>query len=220
MIVISTNNGKDFLRNLLEDLNNFKITHPISVIDTQSTDIDSINFFNTLKQIFPNLNIQTYTTPTRNFDTGAYMYAINNIIAERYYFLHDSIRIKLPDFFDEIDRKLSPGIVVALTVFPGNNYDYDEQKDLCLKNWNTTEFVTGIFGPMFSILRTDLEKHWAELPKSLPDNKNLQMGMERGWGVFCTKCNLTVVELEDGLNYEYIYTDGFKYFSKLLPRRG
>lgn len=219
MIVIATNNGKRFIENLLSDLDKFSIKLPISLIDTQSTDLDSIDYINKAKDLFPNLNLNTYTTPGKNFDTGAYMYAINNLMADRYYFLHDSLRIKTPVFFEEIDKKLIPGTVVALTIFPGNCYDGDDQRSLCQENWNTTEFVSGIFGPMFSILRSDVEKHWNELPKRLPSNKSEQMGMERGWAVFCNKCGIHIEDLEKVHTFNQIYTDGYVHFTKLFPNR-
>ena len=175
MIVIATNNGKHFAENLLNDLDKFETKIPISLIDTQSTNPESIEFINRAKDLYPRLKLNTYVTPGKNFDTGAYMYAINNIYAERYYFLHDSIRVKTPVFFEEIDKKLTPGTVVALTGFPGNCYDGEDQKAFCRENWNMTEFKSGIFGPMFSILRSDIENHWNELPKRLPFNRMEQI---------------------------------------------
>ena len=221
MIVISTNNGQKFLTNLLSDLVKHQCKLPIAIIDTQSTDEKSLEFLEALKHPTFNklLNLSVHTTPGKNYDTGAYVYAINNLKAERYYFLHDSIRIKTPIMFSEIDKKLTPGTVVALTIFPGNCYDNNEQKELCFKNWNTTLFKTGIFGPMFSILRSDLEKNWNKLPKILPINKNQQMGMERGWSVFCTKSKLDVVPLEENPKHDKVFNDGFVHFTKILPKR-
>jgi len=221
MIVIATNNGQKFLTNLISDLIEHQCKLPIAIIDTQSTDHGFLEYLESLKcpSVKKLLNLSVYTTFDKNYDTGAYMYAIQNLQAERYYFLHDSIRIKTPIIFEEIDKKLVPGVVVALTVFGGNCYDNEEQRQLCRDNWGTTQFKTGIFGPMFSILRTDLEKAWSDLPKILPTNKNEQMGMERGWSVFCTKNNFEVIPLEENLDHNKVFIDGFVHFKKFLPKR-
>jgi len=219
MIVIATNNGKHFLSNLLDDFKKFNIKHPISVIDTQSNDSESINFLKKIKQLYPELNIQVFTTLSKNFDTGAYIFALNNIVAEKYYFLHDSIRIVSPHIFEEIDKKLHPGNVVALTTFKGNTYYSPAQSDFCYQNWGTTEYTTGIFGPMFAILRSDVIKSWNNLPKILPTNKFHQTGMERGWGIFCDKSDLNIVELDETISYSKGLKDGFKYFTKIIIKR-
>jgi len=218
MIVIATNNGNQFLGPLIKNLNDINCKLPIAVIDTNSTDPSFVDFVHQLPQNNPKLNLKTYTTPGKNYDTGAYVYAIQNLQAERYYFLHDSITIKTPIIFEEIDKKLIPGVVVALTIFGRDFYDNEEQRQFCRDNWGTTQFNPGIFGPMFSILRTDLEKAWLDLPKILPTNKNEQKAMERGWSVFCTKNNLKVISLEN-LNYKNISGDRFAHFKKFQPQR-
>lgn len=225
MIVIATNNGQKFLTNLLSDLIRHQCKLPIAIVDTQSTNKESLKFLQTLKHhtFSKLLNLSIHTTPGKNYDTGAYVYAIQNLKAERYYFLHDSIRIKTPTMFSEIDKKLEPGTVVALSVFPGNSYESDEQKEICYKNWNTTLYNLGIFGPMFSVLRVDLEKFWNDIPKFLPVNKQHQMGMERGWSVFCTKNNLKIIPLEGEPPYfqdrEKLFLDKFVHWSKIFVGR-
>ena len=46
MIVIATNNGKKHLIELLENLNQLGIKYPVSIIDTQSTDQETVDFLN------------------------------------------------------------------------------------------------------------------------------------------------------------------------------
>jgi GT2 family glycosyltransferase len=104
MIVIATHNGKEHLKKLLSNLESFKLDKEISIIDTMSSNKESLDFLDEIstKNIY-NLNINIYKTEYRGFDTGAYIYAINNLIAERFYFLQDSIIIKDRELFDITD---------------------------------------------------------------------------------------------------------------------
>jgi len=213
MIVIPIHHIIQPVKDLLDDLRSFNIKIPISIIDTGT----KFPFLEEIRESYSELNIELYTTPQRNFDTGAYMFAINNIKADRYYFLHDSLRIKTPHFFEEIDKKLCVGTVVSLTTFEKEiGYENERQRLFVLKNWDTTEFKKGIYGPMFAILRLDIEKFWSDLPKILPTNKLEQMAMERGWAVFCERNNLNIVESEENKDFRYQCKDGFTHFKKIL----
>ena len=92
MIIIATNNGKNYIENLLSDLENVKTKEKISIIDTQSSD-DSYNFLNKIikKRKFDYI-IKLLQTLFRDFDSVVYI--INNLISDRFYFSQDSIRMK------------------------------------------------------------------------------------------------------------------------------
>jgi hypothetical protein len=171
MIVVATNNGINFLPNLLSDLEKLNIEEEISIIDTQSNDSEFIDYLENLKSFNKfNLNINVYQTPYKGFDTGAYIYAIQNLKSDRFIFLQDSIRIKNMGFFNLIDEKLKTSNVVTLLTFDGNWWDNQIQKDFSLKHFGTTIFETGIFGPMFTISYLDSQK----IEKNLliyPENK-------------------------------------------------
>jgi len=218
MIVISTNNGKKFLENLLRSLSDINSKIDVSIIDTQSTDEDSLTYLENLRNNNPfEFNIKVYTTPYRGFDSGAYIYAINNIVSDKFYFLQDSITIKSIDFFNEIDKKLKPGVVVPLITFQSNFYANGEQTNFCSSNFGTYIYDKGIFGPMFSILYEDCQK----IDKSLlvyPYNKMTQMAMERGWSIIFEKYNFTIDPLE-GEKDDRIFNDEHLYFIKYFPYR-
>lgn len=219
MIIIATNNGKRNLSELLENLREFGLGRSVCIIDTGSTDQDSIDFLNELSEVNDyNFEIEIHQTPYKGYDTGAYIYAINNIKSERYYFFQDSLRIKTKDFFNLIDSKLKPGKVVPLITFGENLYDYPEQIEFCIKNFGSHEFEKGIFGPMFSILSEDAQK----IDKKFlvyPTNKSLQMGMERGWAVIFGKYNFEVDSLEGDYNFPKLITDGYVNFKKIIQYR-
>ena len=197
MIVIATHNGKTVLQDLLSDLRNIKCTVPISVIDTGSSDELCLSYLKELCETFPQLNINVYSTPEKNWDTGAYMFAIKHLKANKYYFLQDSIRILRQDIFDVIDDLLQPKTVVAFSYFPGKTDAWFHKfgRALCRKNFNSLDYDVGIFGPMFCILREDIDRCWDTLPKFLPTSKHEACGMERGWGIFCKLNNLKIVSL-------------------------
>jgi len=218
MIIIATNNGKNFILNILSDLERIGVEDEISIIDTKSSD-DSYFF---IKKIIEdkkfNLKINLYQTPYRGFDSGAYIYAINNFITDKFYFLQDSIRIKNKNFFLEIDKKLKTETVVPIITFQANFYANPEQVNFCIHNFETYNYSKGIFGPMFSILYDDAKK----IDKKFliyPFDKNTQMAMERGWAIIFDKYNFNIEPLEGEKNDEKINNDSYNYFSKLFPYR-
>ena len=219
MIVIATNNGKQNLIELLSNLNTIDFNCSVSVIDTGSTDRESIDFLEFLK-VNSNykFKIEVHQTSYKGYDTGAYIYAINNIESDRYYFIQDSIIIKSINFFELVDDKLQPGVVVPLITFGANLYDYQEQIDFCMFHFGECKFQKGTFGPMFSILKEDVNK----IDKKYlvyPTNKSLQMGMERGWSVIFEKYNFDIDPLEGDYDYNKLMNDQYNNFKKIIQYR-
>lgn len=220
MVIIATNNGKNYLNNLLVSFDIFNIKKIIHIVDTGSTDIESIQFLEDLKtkKVFKNLNIITHNLDYKCFDSGAYIYALNNIDSEKYYFLHDSITIKTSHFFDKIDEKLKSGTIVPLVGFSSNLYDNQEQIDFSINKIGSSEFDIGIFGPMFAITKEDVYKI-KETLNFFPTNKNEQMAMERVWSVVFKKYNILVDPLEGFYDHYKILNNGYEYFNKILVYR-
>lgn len=219
MIVIATNNGYDFLKKSLDSLSNIGVKIPISIIDTNSTDEFSVKFIQEIKTgLYSNLDIKVLQTPYCGFDTGAYIYAMKNIYSDRYYFIHDSLIIKYYDFFNEIDKLLEDGVVVSLLEFWGNSYDNQEQVDFCIRNIGSSYYDKGIFGPIFSILRSDVDKIIDSL-NFYPEVKNNQMAMERGWSVIFKLNNINIKSLCGFFDINKIINDKYEYFTKYLPNR-
>ena len=219
MIVVATNNGINFLPNLLSDLEKLNIKEEISIIDTQSSDSEFIDYLENLKYFNKfKLKINVYQTPYKGFDTGAYIYAIQNLKSDRFIFLQDSIRIKNMGFFNLMDEKLKTSNIVTILTFEGGWWDNQIQKDFSLKHFGTTIFETGIFGPMFAITYKDSQK----IEKNLlvyPENKEQQKAMERCWDIIFKKTNLIVDNLEGNHNDLKINNDDYQYFTKIKPYR-
>lgn len=220
MIIIATNNNKEILNNILTSLENNKIDKKISIIDTKSSDYNSLLFLEKIDKEKPyNLDINIYQTPYSGYDSGAYIYAIKNIISDKYYFLQDSLIIKSDKFFSEIDNKITTTIVPLIT-FQENYYRDEEQKIFCRKNFGSDVYKKGIFGPSFSILRSTLNNiNFDSLNITLPYNKNTQEAMERGWSVLFENNNITIDPLEGEKDDDKLFNDGYLYFKKELKNR-
>jgi hypothetical protein len=218
MIVIATNNGAHHIIELLENFKSVDLPSDVSIVDTQSND----SSFDNIKEFVRNnqypFTVSVHQTPYRGFDTGAYIYALNNIKASRFYFMQDSVRIKDRNFFKNIDSKLSPGKVVPLVTFGANAYDNQEQIEFCIKHFESSNFEKGIFGPIFSILNEDAQK----IDKRFlvwPTSKILQMGMERGWAVLFNKYGLSIDPLEGEYDYGKLVNDQYSQFKKIFCGR-
>jgi hypothetical protein len=220
MIVIASHNGKAHLTDLLVNLESINLLGlDVSIIDTQSNELDTIEFLDSIAKTNPyNYTIHVHKTPYRGFDTGAYIYAINNIKADKFFFIQDSIRIKRQDFFKVIDNKLKLGTAVNLIQFNTNLYDSQEQKSFCQNAFNQVKYSKGVFGPMFSIYAEDIKRIKSD-HLIYPINKMQQMGMERGWAILFDIYGITLDSLEGDYNFEMLVNDKYKYFKKLFNKR-
>jgi hypothetical protein len=194
MIVIATHDNIDILNTLLNSLKNVDLkNHEVSIIDTNSQSQNFIDYFSNLKNILPyNFYRLDYTC----YDSGAYMWAYQNLKADSWIFLQDSIEIINPDWIQEIDNLLKEYEVVAGFDFP---YSYDPHP--LQKPWveSNIEFInypeSGIFGPMFSVRNSTMDKipkHWFKWPTE----KLMQQGMERRWSLMFHSINATKTYLE------------------------
>ena len=218
LIVIATNNGIDFLPELLLSLHNIKCNYDIAIVDTGSTDYNYIQYLQEL-QITNNfeLNVKIYMPQNIKYDTGAYLFAIKELPSHVYYFLHDSMKIKSDLFFELINSKLTHDTIVPLLTFgKGNDSSFDIQ--FLQEKFENSNYNVGIFGPIFSASRECLNK----LPIDkipMPCNKNEQMAMERYWAKLFELYNINIIPLEGDYNRSRLSNDDYSYFVKQLPCR-
>lgn len=216
MIVIATNNGKNYLQNLLNSIEDIDIlNNKILILDTGSTDKEYLNNLKSRHEIILD------NTPYNGYDTGAYIYAYNNYVDENYLFLQDSIYIKDKYLIKDGLSILNEHTIVPLIVFnPINNF-YDNQEQI---NWVQNKighhhYQIGIFGPMFFAKRASLDKI-KNLNNLIPHNKNIQQAMERGWSVVFEQNNLNILPLEKYQHSNHLFDiDGYKYIKKFFPIR-
>jgi len=180
MIVIATNNGNEYLPNLLASIDTYGCdNHKICIVDTGSTD-------NTFIEYLANLDKNKYIithTPYKGYDTGAYIHAYRNFASSEYIFMQDSIEVISSDWVSEFKKNNSDACYY--TAF-GTFFDTESERqhiiDIGIYNPNTVKCV---FGPIFYIKKPILDSisQRFNLDKVIPTNKQEQMGMERGWAM-------------------------------------
>ena len=198
MIIIATHNGVSTLTKsgfgVLPILLNSLIgcQREVHVIDTGSKCPLTQKYLLFLKSNQPfDYKLQVHETPNANYDTGAYVYALKHIKAERYYFIHDSLEVLNKEAFNLIDTLLIHNEVIALRLFT------DPCVSPVLQKWFGTNIGTKtcIIGPIFFTLRSTIEKIDLDtIP--LPARKLEQMAMERGWGIILDLHNIVLTELK------------------------
>jgi hypothetical protein len=194
MIVVATHNNIKILKTFLDSLKNIDLQNEdVLIIDTNSADIEFQKEFNIIESLYPYTFIRL---DYGCYDSGAYIWAYQNIPSNNYIFLQDSIEITNPDYISIIKNKLEEFDVVAGFDFP---YSYDVNPNQQPWAESDIEFSDypqqGIFGPMFSARKSILDKipkHWLKFPT----NKLLQQGMERRWSLMFHSINATKTYLE------------------------
>jgi hypothetical protein len=209
MIVIATHNNCDILKRILDSLQRIDLAgHEVSIIDTNSTDVKFIEYFDNLKLQFP---YNFYRTEYTCYDSGAYIWAYQNLKSDKWIFLQDSIDILRKDWIRNIDNLLNEYEVVAGWDFLYSYDPFPEQKEWVELDIEFTDYPQkAIFGPIFAV-RNDtmnrIPKHWLKYPT----NKLLQQGMERRWSLMFHSIKASKIYLEA---YGGVYTspDVRKYF--------
>ena len=221
MIVITTHNGKNHLEKLLSELNNLDlINHKILVVDSGSSDIESIKYLDELKVINPfNYELIIDKTPYSGYDSGVIIHTIKNYDDNRYIFIHDSSSIKNNECLLKLDELMSKeNVVVPFLTFDGNSYDNLDQKKFCETKYGSGENRFGIFASIFAISKHSLNKIKKD-KLHIPTNKEESRAMERCWSVVFEKSGLIIESLEGQYDPNKITNDGYHYFSKFLIGR-
>lgn len=105
MIVIATYNDTNLLTNLLDSLNTTEnLNENVLIMCTDPNQQDTIEFIYKLRGKY-NFNILADFTPHASYDTGAYIYAYKNYVDDYYIFLHDSVTVKSPQWFNHFKEK-------------------------------------------------------------------------------------------------------------------
>jgi hypothetical protein len=183
MIVIASHDDMKLLEQMLQRLTEIDLNgHEVLIVDTNSTSKEYLDTVEKFKVEYPNFKFdrKEYTC----WDTGAYLHAYKNYPAETYIFLQDSLYITNPKLIDKIDLNLEVHEVVGIFNF---KYLYYNEKELYYAEEGLTPYITsfpndGIFGPIFAVHRSTLDK----IPKDWfrePTCKEQGCGMERRWSL-------------------------------------
>ncbi len=219
MIVITTYNGEKYLKRLLNSLENINCKIPVSVINSASTEEKTIQYLQNIEKDNPfSFSVNIYHSKENIWESGAPVFALNNIEADKYFFLQDSIVIKHSLFFERLESFLKKGTVVYLISFPENFYVNREEVGFVVKNFGSYYFQKGCFGSMFFIHKSDLLTLPLEkIPKI--NNKFETCAMERGWSVLFYESSLKIKELEGYYDFHRLIEDDYVLFSKYFGGR-
>jgi hypothetical protein len=199
MIVLATHDRVDLLESMLNKLNEINLNgHEVLIIDTNSTNQDYLNYFNQIKEKY-NFNFirLNYTC----WESGAYIYALQNFPSSKYIFLQDSLYITNSNLFIDIDNLLDHYDVVPFFNFK-YIYDHDQQKEWAEEGLNPSSLPEyGIFGPIFGATSKILQKLPSEWLK-YPTEKYQGNGMERRWSLMFHLINANKYYLDKATDEE------------------
>jgi hypothetical protein len=214
MVVIATNNGYIYLKELLASMEFVEMCNEeIIIVDTMSDDTNHLEFLNEIESLYPSLNIKVVTTPYRKFDTGAYIYAYQNYISDYYIFLHDSVTIKNVNFIKHIKDYLKKYNVVSYNSFQFLGNGGSEWLDFFKKNTGEETYKMGIFGPMFACNRIAFDAIDVDR-LILPQTKNQQACYEGIWYTIFDKNDIEIFSIE---MFDNIFNS--KYLNKKIIHR-
>ena len=197
MIIIATNNGKEYLEKLLPT-----ISYDYAVIDTGSTEYDSIQYFNSLNCKKAQIS--------GGYCVGAYQHGYKMFPDNEYFFMHDSMIVKKKNFLEDF----SIGEVVA---WIGFKMDYLNHDEYLTKLYNDLSDMPeyAIFGPIF------YATSWAmsQINPPIPDNRKDAIAMERGYAFAFHRAGIKIKYLEEYNNERIDIKKDYIYSDKLRPNR-
>lgn len=196
MVCISTNNGIKYLPELIKSLRYI----PYTIIDTGSTDPEFLEYLKTLENVL-------YTDG--GWCLGAYKHAVENIDADWYFFMHDSMRIKNRNFLDKFKNCEVCGWL-SFPMFFDNQSQFSTMSSL----YPGETPDKGIFGPIFYATKDALDKINIHKPTNIDDAHGMERGIAMAFNQVGVKVDFIDVMDENKLNND-LYED----FTKFRPRR-
>lgn len=219
MIVIATNNGQQYIDRCLDNIFNQSISTPITIIDTNSSDLKYKQYTKELAQKY---NINYHEMMYSGYDLGAYKLAMDLYPNEPYYwFQHDSILMKNPNTLVYIEELLSKNDIVGLISFQKNMYETDYQRNNVRDWFGRIEFEKGLYGPNFGFKNNILNIIKEKVKGIEIKNKEDLKSMERGWAVLFEILNFNVAYIETKpFNFFRFYENDYDYFIKAKHENG
>jgi glycosyltransferase involved in cell wall biosynthesis len=219
MIVIATHNGaiKDgqpFLPDLLSDIRGFNIpNNKVCVVDNLSTDQSHLEYLNELKK--ENYNI--LYNPISSFELGAFKYGVDNLKDDVWFFMQDSIRIKLNIFEYVIPRLTEKDVYTFLTFQTGMFDDHNDRAFLSI-HFGTTYYSRGIYAS--SIFALDEVIQSVKNDWVIPRSKTEAAACERAVAVVFDRHNIRIHGLGEYEPDRSSDPNGYTFFSKIYGKRG
>ncbi len=222
MIVIATNNGKEYLSKLLDSLVEFGTDgYPILVCDTGTTNQDSLSFLAEIPVKYSSLDVKVERTPYSGYDTGAYIWVFRNHRAKGYFFLQDSVTVKEVGWTKHFTEKASHGVGCVPWLTFAMQWQSQEQIDFVRSAFASNQWPPfGIFGPIFYATHealTALERKG--FLNTIPGSKTEQTAMERGWPTAFTHSGFAVRPVECNFEEEKLRANEYRALNKTFALR-
>jgi hypothetical protein len=195
----------------------------VAIIETGASSEGYLEYLNQIDLENWDFPLSIHRTPYAGYDTGAYLYALQQFPKEdEFFFCHDSMRVRRPGVMADMARlaQRAGAQCIPWLVFRQNGYENEEQVQFVSRFCeDTTMPGFGIFGPIFYTTRLSLKRLPAKLFETLPATKNQQEAMERGWAVAFAQTGMRVRAL-DGDFYDGSMTHNqYPSFIKYRPKR-
>lgn len=212
MIVIATHNGKQSLIDLISDIHSFGIpNNEICVVDNGSTDISHLKLLEDIR--YNGLNV--LINPIPGYEIGAFKCAIDNLRADVWFCLQDSIRIK-QNIFETIPPKLTDNNVYTFLTFDWPYHVYqDVIYQFLFENYNTVTYKLALYGNMFFAKNSVVQR--VKNDWGIPTNKRESMASEIGLGIVFEKHGIEIIGLDVCDERVDVYNGftSYPFFSKL-----
>jgi hypothetical protein len=187
MIVISAYNNLIYVQSLLNSMRTSIIDEDVLVVCTcpkQTYFIESLSK-HLIEANYP-FKIQYTVAPSSGYDFGACYWAYQNYKDDYYIFLHDTLVVNHPQWFEKFKSFRHENTLNTwcyFNIFPLATM-YSEFFLPKMKEYPVLDNTyPGVFGPIFQISRKALcsidEKY--DLSQFIPSNKDEACAMERGW---------------------------------------
>ena len=213
LIVIVTHNGINHLKNLLEDIKSFNISNnEVCIVDNKSTNSDHLIYLQELKKE----GYKILHNPNGGYNIGGYKYALDNLEADVWFLIQDSIRIKT-NIFSQITPLLTNKNVYTFLTFACGLYDNNDDRSFLLINYGTTQYSKAAFPSSYFAKNEVLQKvknEWI-----IPKNKIEAMGMERGTSVVFDRNNIKIIGLGIYTPNESGDPNAYSFFTKIYGGR-
>lgn len=212
MIVIVTHDGDNMLLNLLKDLNNYNIKNSeICIVDNFSKNEEHLKKLKILKLLDYNVLYNNNDT----YELGAFKIAYENLNADMWFLLQDSIRIK-KNIFNMIIPKLNDNNLYTLLTFNIPQLILKKSiYEFLFKYFKKVSYRNGIFGNMFFAKNNVINKFYNDL--IIPRNKEESMFMEIGLSIIMNNNNINIHGLDivdKRVNVDTGF-DSYSFFSKI-----
>jgi len=212
IIVIVTFNGYQVLTNLLNDIKGFNIPNSeVCIVDNKSNDEEHLAFLKGLEA-----DDYKVLYKSKGFELSAYKYALDNIEADVWFLLQDSIHIK-QDIFSLITPLLTDSNVYSFLTFSPGLYDNHDDRAFLLLNYGTLQYSRANWPSCYFAKDSVLQKVKNEW--KLPKNKIEAMAMERGTAIVFDRHNIEIKGLGVYDPPKSADPDAYPFFAKTYKGR-